>query len=78
MNIQCHNPIVRVQKGYKNSGSVVIKRPEAFTLNSLIDVNTSGKQDKYTLIYDQATNTWLAQPIEDVEVVLLAIDGGWY
>ena len=55
---------------YKN-----LKKSTGSTLQSLSNVVTTDLQDGYTLIYDTATNKWVAQPIS---AGVAAVDGGTY
>lgn len=56
--------------------SIVSKRVAA-SVQTLADVNTTGLQDGYTLIYNSVTQKWEASDPAS-EVILNNIDGGTY
>lgn len=67
---------IKVTQGSQATGSIVVKKPGALTVQSLTNVDTSDLQDGYTLVYDSTTNLWISQPV-DVGAIL-TVDGGTY
>ena len=66
---------ISVTQGSRPTGSITINKSTGGTLQSLSNVVTTDLQDGYTLIYDTATNKWVAQPIS---AGVAAVDGGTY
>tara|TARA_B100000085_G_scaffold281818_1_gene309106 strand:+ start:1713 stop:1970 length:258 start_codon:yes stop_codon:yes gene_type:complete len=48
------------------------------SLEGLTGVDTTGKQNGYTLVYDGASGNWQAKPAADVAANVTAIDGGTF
>ena len=69
------NTGISVAQGSAAGGSITITKSTGGTLQSLSNVVTTDLQDGYTLIYDTATNKWVAQPIS---AGVAAVDGGTY
>jgi len=69
------NSGISVSQGAGTTGSITINKSTGGTLQSLSNVVTTDLQDGYTLIYDTATNKWVAQP---VSASVGAVDGGTY
>ena len=69
------NTGISVAQGSAAVGSITINKSTGGTLQSLSNVVTTDLQDGYTLIYDTATNKWVAQPIS---AGVAAVDGGTY
>lgn len=67
---------ISVIQGGQSSGSVVVKKGDTLTVQSLSNVNSTDLQDGYTLVYDSDTNKWVTQAITGNEVT--QIDGGTY
>ena len=66
-----------VGSGSRSESAVVIKRLEdSLTVQGLSNVDSTNLQDGYTIIYDEATNTWIAQEV--VATAVAGIDGGSY
>ena len=66
---------ISVNQGSRATGSITVTKSTGGKLQSLSDVNTTDLQDGYTIIYDTATNKWVAQP---VSAGVAAVDGGIY
>ena len=66
---------ISVTQGSRATGSITVNKSTGGTLQSLSNVVTTDLQDGYTLIYDTATNKWVAQPIS---AGVAAVDGGTY
>ena len=66
---------ISVSQGSRPTGSITINKSTGGTLQSLSNVDSTDLQDGYTLIYDTATNKWVAQPIS---AGVAAVDGGTY
>jgi hypothetical protein len=66
---------ISVSGGSGVAGSITVNKSTGGTLQSLSNVVTTDLQDGYTLIYDTATNKWVAQP---VTAGVAAVDGGTY
>jgi hypothetical protein len=69
------NTGISVAQGAGAVGSITVNKSTGGTLQSLSNVVTTDLQDGYTLIYDTATNKWVAQP---VSAGVAAVDGGIY
>lgn len=67
---------ITVVQGSQPTGSVVIKKAENLTVQSLSNVVSTDLQDGYTLVYDSETKKWIAQQIPAGSVG--AVDGGTY
>lgn len=77
VTVRTPNPnAISVTQGSQTTGSVIVKKAGALTVQSLSNVDTSDLQDGYTLVYDTTTNLWVAQPVEAGTIT--AIDGGTY
>jgi hypothetical protein len=57
------------------SGSAIAT---ATTIENLQGVDTSAKQNGYTLVYDGTSGNWTAAPASDVASSITAIDGGTF
>ena len=57
------------------SGSAIAT---ATTIENLSGVDTSAKQNSYTLVYDGTSGNWLAAPASDVAASITNIDGGTF
>jgi|TARA_Y100000385_G_scaffold282739_1_gene337683 hypothetical protein len=57
------------------SGSAIAT---ATTIENLSGVDTSAKQNGYTLVYDGTSGNWLAAPASDVAASITSIDGGTF
>ena len=66
---------ISVAQGAGATGSLTVNKSTGGKLQSLSDVVTSGLQNGYTIVYNNTTNKWVAQPIT---VVASTIDGGIY
>ena len=69
------NSGISVSQGSGAVGSITINKSTGGTLQSLSNVVTTDLQDGYALIYDTATNKWVAQPIS---AGVASVDGGIY
>lgn len=69
------NSGISVSQGAGAVGSITINKSTGGTVQSLSNVDSTDLQDGYTLIYDTATNKWVAQP---VSAAVAAVDGGTY
>lgn len=65
-----------VNQGVSSTASVVVKRGQDITLQTLKNVDASSLADGYTLIYDEATQKFVTEPIGNVTIN--AVDGGSY
>ena len=70
-----NNSGISVSQGFGAVGSITVNKSTGGKLQSLSDVVTTDLQDGYTIIYDTATNKWVAQPIS---AGVAAVDGGTY
>lgn len=50
----------------------------ATTIDNLNGIDTSSKQNGYTLVYDGASGNWQAKPASSVAASITAIDGGTF
>jgi len=57
------------------SGSAIAT---ATTIENLSGVDTSAKQNGYTLVYDGTTGKWEAAPASSVAASITSIDGGTF
>jgi len=48
------------------------------TIDNLSGIDTSSKQNGYTLVYDGSSGNWEAAPASDVASSITAIDGGTF
>ena len=48
------------------------------TIDNLSGIDTSSKQNGYTLFYDGSSGNWEAAPASDVASSITAIDGGTF
>ena len=48
------------------------------SLEGLTGVDTTGKQNGYTLVYDGTSGNWQAAPASSVAASITAIDGGTF
>ena len=67
---------ITVTKGVASTTSVVVKRGTDITLQTLKNVDASTLADGYTLIYDEATQKFVTEPLANVTLNL--VDGGTY
>lgn len=67
---------ISVSQGGQTPASIVVKRADNLTIQSLANVDSTDLQDGYTLIYDTDTNKWVAQPLGNV--TLTTVDGGTF
>jgi hypothetical protein len=69
---------LKVTVGTSNSiNTSIVSKKAATKLETIADVDASGLQDGYTLIYNSTTKKWeAANPAS--EVILDNIDGGTY
>lgn len=65
---------ISVSQGSQSTGSIVVKKADSLTVQSLSNVVSTDLQDGYTLVYDSETKKWIAQQIPSVG----AVDGGTY
>lgn len=66
---------ISVIQGGSSTASVVIKKGDDISLQSLTNVVSTDLKDGYTIIWDEDTKKWVSQPIIMAAVV---IDGGSY
>jgi len=50
----------------------------ATTLDNLSGIDTTAKQNGYTLVYDGSSGNWEAAPASSVAASITAIDGGTF
>ena len=50
----------------------------ATTIDNLSGIDTSSKQNGYTLVYDGNSGNWQAKPASSVAATITAIDGGTF
>ena len=50
----------------------------ATTIDNLDGIDTSAKQNGYTLVYDASSGNWQAKPASSVAASITAIDGGTF
>ena len=67
---------IAVNQGAQSSAAVVVKRADNLSIENLNDVVTTSLSDGDTLIYDEETDKWVAQPLSNV--IPNAVDGGTY
>ena len=67
---------ISVTQGVASTSAVVVKRGTDITLQTLKNVDASTLADGYTLIYDEASQKFVTEPLANV--TLNAIDGGIY
>jgi len=48
------------------------------TIDNLTGIDTSSKQNGYTLVYDGSSGNWEAAPASSVAASITAIDGGTF
>lgn len=69
-------PSVSVSQGSQGTSSVVIKKGDNLTVQSLSNVVSTDLQDGYTIVYDSETKKWVTQQVPAGTVT--AVDGGTY
>jgi len=68
-------PGVSVQQGASGIGSITVNKSTGGKLQSLSDVESTGVQDGFTIVYNESINKWVTQAIT---TAVASIDGGIY
>lgn len=67
---------ISVSQGSQVGSSVIVKKGDALTVQSLSNVVSTDLQDGYTLVYDSETKKWVTQLVSVAAVA--SVDGGTY
>lgn len=69
---------ISVSQGGQTPASIVVKRADNLTIQSLVNVDSTDLQDGYTLIYDVQTDTFKTQSFQGNVTIDAVIDGGTF